>query len=193
MEHAAATARSTTAEDFRTLVETHQSRVYSIAVRILQDPGAAEEVAQDVFLALYRNLDAIQCEAHLMNWLRRVTVQRATDACRRRAVRLDFGAEEFLEDGGSAAQAVAQGTRFSAPDGDPLHRTGVDSSLEHLVGMLPSAQRSVVVLRYQEDMTPMEIAEALAMPLGTVKSNLQRSLKLLRTKLQRQRKEAAHA
>lgn len=117
MEQAAATARSTTAEDFRTLVETHQSRVYSIAVRILQDPGAAEEVAQDVFLALYRNLDAIQCEAHLVNWLRRVTVQRATDACRRRAVRLDFGAEEFLEDGGSAAQAVAQGTRFSALDG----------------------------------------------------------------------------
>ena len=84
--------------EFRDLVEAHQSRVYSIAFRILGDRGAAEEVAQDVFLALYRHLDNLKSEEHLLAWLRRVTVHRATDAYRRRACRADFAADEFCEE-----------------------------------------------------------------------------------------------
>ena len=172
---------------FRRLVEQHQARVFSIAFRMLMDRGAAEEVAQDVFLSLYGSLEQIESEEHLLAWLRRVTVHRATDALRRRATRPEFAAEEFLDEGtmvpvnGMHRQGThSQGTQSQA-------RMVHDSTnIERLVATLPPAQRSVVLLRYQEDMLPGEIAATLAMPLATVKSHLQRALKLLRTKLKRQ-------
>lgn len=160
-------------EEFSELVELHQSRVYSIAFRILGDSGAAEEVAQDVFLALSRNLHRIENAEHLLAWLRRVAVQRATDACRRRSSRVDFAAAEYDEE-----QNPATAELDSAPS---LH---LATWAEKLVGSLPHPQRAIILLRYQEDMTPTEIAEALEMPLATVKSYLQRALKKMREKAQ---------
>ena len=167
--------------DFRDLVETHQSRVYSIALRILGDGGLAEEVAQDVFLALYRDLGEMESDAHLLAWLRRVAVHRALDAHRRRASRIDFSAEEFHEE-----LTLVPAVR------DHVDPSFADGSIDTLVGELPAMQKAVVLLRYQEDMLPAEIATALSMPLATVKSHLQRALKLLRTKTERHTKEAAH-
>ena len=173
-------------DGFGDIVERHQSRVYSIAFRILGDCGAAEEVAQDVFLALYRNLDRLQSQEHLLAWLRRVTVHRATDAYRRRASRVEFAAHEFCEeymhlDG--TGSAVSQ-SAFEAAE--------METNIEQMVASLPPAQRAVLLLRYQEDLMPTEISTLLSMPLGTVKSHLQRALKLLRTKASRQRKEVVH-
>jgi RNA polymerase sigma-70 factor (ECF subfamily) len=160
--------------EFREIVEAHQSRVYSIAYRVLGDRGTAEEVAQDVFLELYRAFDAIASDEHLAAWLRRVTVHRATDALRRRPRTL-HGAAEFED------------WMAETPKGDgpfPLA-----SEIERLVLALPPAQRVVVLLRYQEDLLPGEIAEMLEMPLATVKSHLQRALKLMRTKAEDTLKE----
>ena len=169
---------------FHELVETHQSRVYSIALRMLGDTGIAEEVAQDVFLALYRDLDRMESSEHVLAWLRRVTVHRAMDAHRRRASRPDFAAEEFHD----------ERTVFSAPSaGFPSADAAIGQTrVEQLVASLPAIQKAIVLLRYQEDMLPGEIAAALSMPLGTVKSHLQRALKLLRTKAERQMKEVSH-
>lgn len=172
-------------DGFRDIVERHQARVYSIAYRILGDCGAAEEVAQDVFLALYRDLDRLQSQDHLLAWLRKVTVHRATDACRRRATRVEFGADEFCEEHTPFGIGFAVTRGACAPDGQP-------TSIERMVASLPPAQRAVVLLRYQEDLMPTEISALLSMPLGTVKSHLQRALKLLRTKAFRQQKEAVH-
>lgn len=173
-------------DGFREIVERHQSRVYSIAYRILGDSGAAEEVAQDVFLALYRNLDRLQSQEHLLAWLRRVAVHRSTDMYRRRASRVEFAADEFCED-----RILLNGTG-SAISRNGFDQAGMETSIEQMVASLPPAQRSVVLLRYQEDLMPTEISALLSMPLGTVKSHLQRALKLLRTKASQQRKEVAH-
>jgi RNA polymerase sigma-70 factor (ECF subfamily) len=172
-------------DEFRDIVERHQSRVYSIAFRILGDRGTAEEVAQDVFLALYRNLDRLQSQEHLLAWLRRVTVHRATDACRRRAGRPEFAADEFCEE-----RALLDSTADA--NSDPSFESQSTTTIEQMVATLPHAQRAVLLLRYQEDMMPTEISALLSMPLGTVKSHLQRALKLLRSKASRQRKEVVH-
>ena len=167
-------------------MERHQSRVYSIAFRILGDCGTAEEVAQDVFLALYRNLDRLQSQEHLLAWLRRVTVHRATDAYRRRASRVEFAADEFCEEHlrlDGTGSTVSQ-TAFES--------AGMATSIEQMVAFLPPAQQAVLLLRYQEDLMPTEISALLSMPLGTVKSHLQRALKLLRDKASRKRKEVVH-
>ena len=167
-------------------MERHQSRVYSIAFRILGDCGTAEEVAQDVFLALYRNLDRVQSQEHMLAWLRRVTVQRATDAYRRRASRAEFAADEFCEE-----HMYSDGTGLAVSQ-SAIELEGMSTSIEQMVASLPPAQRAVLLLRYQEDLMPTEISALLSMPLGTVKSHLQRALQLLRTKASRQRKEVAH-
>ena len=161
---------------FRALVEQHQSRVYSLAYRVLLDSGAAEEVAQDVFLELHRQMDRLESPEHITAWLRRVTLHRATDLLRRRARHPEYAAEEFRDEV-TAIPAAANG------------HSPLATRMEQLVATLPDAQRSVLLLRYQEDLSPDEIATTLTMPLATVKSYLQRALQLLRTKAERTLKE----
>jgi RNA polymerase sigma-70 factor (ECF subfamily) len=155
--------------DFSGLVREHQAMVYSIAWHFLHDRAAAEEVAQEVFLSLHRNLGEIRSAAHAQFWLRRVAAQRALDEGRRRRRRPLV-----------ALDAVAEPAAPTRP-GDPL----LGEVLRRLVATLPEAARMVVILRYQEDLDPSDIAAVLDMPVATVKSHLQRSLALLREKLER--------
>jgi RNA polymerase sigma-70 factor (ECF subfamily) len=155
--------------DFRALVLQHQSTVFSIALHFLRDRATAEEVAQEVFFSLHRNLHQIKTPSHAAAWLRKVAVQRSIDEGRRRSRRPQVALAEVAE--------PAAGVR----PGDPL----LSELLRKLVATLPEAPRMVMVLRYQEDLEPSEIAAALEMPVATVKSHLQRSLALLRGKLAR--------
>lgn len=153
--------------EFEKLVDEHQSMVFSLALRMTGDRGLAEEIAQDVFLEMDRNLRKLESANHAMFWLRRVTMSRSADAQRRRRVRgMDLWVE-MDESHGAPAEEKAS----------PL-----GARLEQLLTTLPEAQRAALVLRYQEDMTPEEIAGMLDAPLATVKSHLQRGLKLLRAK-----------
>jgi RNA polymerase sigma-70 factor (ECF subfamily) len=164
------------AAEFRRLVETHQRMVFSLALRVTGEVGAAEEVAQDAFLELYRAGDGLASEDHVRFWLRRVTVHRATDALRRRAVRPEAAAEEWVEE-----QHSASGLDDGAGMGNGVN-AAVVARLEELLQALPEALRVAVVLRYQEEMSPDEIATLLGQPVATVKSHLQRGLQLLRRK-----------
>jgi RNA polymerase sigma-70 factor (ECF subfamily) len=153
--------------DFEQLVDEHQSMVFSLAWRMTGDRGLAEEIAQDVFLELDRHMEKIESPEHAMYWLRRVTMNRTTDAMRRRKVRgVDLWVEMDDQHGAPAEEKASPlGTR-----------------LEYLLSTLPEAQRAALVLRYQEDLTPEEIAATVDAPVATVKSNLHRGLKLLRAK-----------
>ena len=155
--------------DFRVLVRQHQVMVFSIALHFLRDRATAEEVAQEVFFSLHRNLHQIESPAHAAAWLRKVAVQRAIDEGRRRSRRPQVALED-----------VAEPAAGGKP-GDPL----LSELLRKLVATLPEGPRMVMVLRYQEDLEPAEIAAALEMPVATVKSHLQRSLAMLRGKLAR--------
>jgi RNA polymerase sigma-70 factor (ECF subfamily) len=154
---------------FAELVSQHQSMVFSLACHFLRDRSVAEELAQEVFLNLHQNLSAIQSPAHLTFWLRKVTVHRCIDQTRRQKVRPQVSLEDVPEP--VAAQA----------EDDML----LSQMLRKVVDTLPEKPRMVVILRYQEDLEPAEIARVLKMPLNTVKSHLRRSLALLREKLSR--------
>jgi RNA polymerase sigma-70 factor (ECF subfamily) len=170
-----ASALEQSPETFRAIVERHQARVYSIALRIVGERGAAEEVAQDVFLELHGAMPRLDGEQHVTAWLRRVACHRATDAVRRRAARGDRASEEYQD--GMALRPVVR--EFM-----PLM-----NRVEQLLLTLPPAQRAVMLLRYQEDLEPEEIALELKMPIATVRSNLQRAVKMLRAKAERTLKE----
>jgi RNA polymerase sigma-70 factor, ECF subfamily len=165
----AAVSAGQTAWDFDELMRVHQSMVFSLALHFLRDREAAEEVAQEVFLSLHRHLAAIQSAEHAACWLRKVTVQRAFDEGRRRKRRPQVALDDIAE------------PSTAAQPGDPL----LGEMLRRLLATLAEAPRMVMILRYQEDLDPLEIAEMLDMPVATVKSHLQRSLALLRGKLER--------
>ena len=167
----------TEAAEFRGVVERHQRMVFSLALRVTGEYGTAEEVAQDVFLELFRSADRLSGEDHVRFWLRKVTVHRATDALRRQAHRPESQAEEWMDD------APGDG------DGGSGLSTVLEARLEDLLGSPPEQMRIAVVLRYQEEMLPDEIARMLGQPVATVKSNLQRGLKLLRRKAEITMKE----
>jgi RNA polymerase sigma-70 factor (ECF subfamily) len=161
--------------DFASLVRQHQAMVFSIAWHLLRDRAVAEELAQDVFLSLHQHLAELESPEHVQFWLRRVTSNRALDEARRRQRRPMVSLE-------NAPEPVAV-----TPTGDPL----LGAALRKLVAALPEKSRAIVVLRYQEDLDPAEIAKVLGIPVGTVKSQLQRALALLREKLARVVRQAS--
>ena len=152
--------------DFECLLHRYQGMVFSIANRYLGDSGRAEEIAQDVFLLLHAELGRITSQQHAEAWLRRVTVHRAIDATRR----ADFSRSDDLESGAEPAAAESGSDVF------------LQLALRRMVGSLPEKQRIVLILRYQEDLDPGEIADVLGAPLATVKSHLRRGLAVLREK-----------
>ena len=157
-------ARAGDRHAFASLIRTHQRLVYSLALRMLSDAHEAEDLAQEVFMQLHRRIAAIESDAHLLFWLRKVTTNQAIDRLRQdkrhRIVPLD-------DDPGIAAEPL---------ESDPL----LQQRLRVLIAQLPAAPRAVVLLRFQEDMDPTEIAEALDMSINTVKSHLRRSIAVLR-------------
>jgi RNA polymerase sigma-70 factor (ECF subfamily) len=158
-----------TAIDFTSLVRENQSMVFSLSWHFLHDRDLAEEVAQEVFLSLHRHLSDIKSPEHAVFWLRKVAAQRAIDVARQRQRRPQVALEDV-------AEPAARGSA-----GDPL----LGAMLRRMLASLPETPRMIMVMRYQEDLDPAEIAELLEMPVATVKSHLQRSLALLREKLQR--------
>jgi RNA polymerase sigma-70 factor, ECF subfamily len=161
-------ARAGESSAFAALVRRYQRTVYSVALRMLNDRHRAEDLAQEVFLQLYRGLESIESDTHLAFWLRKVAVNRAIDRMRQES---RYDGEPLVE-----AAAIAD----EAGEGDLL----LQRRMAELVAQLPPAARAVVVLRYQEDLDPTDIASTLDMSINTVKSHLKRSLALLRARVQ---------
>lgn len=157
-------AREGDQDAFAEIVREHESMVYSIALHAVREMGVAEELAQDVFLQLYRRMGEIESAKHLVFWLRRVTAHRCIDFLRRTSrtrTRLDEIPEPFEH----------------PRQDDPLLR----GRLRNLVAELPDTQRLAIILRYQEEMEPAEISAALSVPVSTIKSHLYRALTALRS------------
>jgi RNA polymerase sigma-70 factor (ECF subfamily) len=152
---------------FIDVLREHQGMVFSIALHFLRDRGAAEEVAQDVFL--HRHFVELEAGPRMTFWLRKVTSNRCIDYIRKRKLRATVALEDAPEPKSPAAQ----------PD------LLLSRKLRALVATLPDKPRMVMVMRYQEELMPEEIAKILGMPVRTVKSHLQRSLAMLREKIDR--------
>jgi RNA polymerase sigma-70 factor, ECF subfamily len=161
-------ARAGDRDAFHQLVLAHQARVFSIALRLTGHEADAEDLAQDTFTQLHASLRQISSPAHLKHWLLRTVSHRAIDRLRQGARRGESLPLDALE-------GSPQG---EAPDraGDPL----AAAHLRRLVMQLQPDASAVLVLRFQEDLDPPDIAAVLDMPVNTVKSHLRRSLEWLR-------------
>jgi RNA polymerase sigma-70 factor (ECF subfamily) len=140
--------------------------VFSLAYHFFNDRSRAEEIAQDVFLQLYRSLGTIATPSHLTHWLRQVTARRCIDQLRHSRLLRPVPLESIEVESNDRAA-------------DPL----LDRKLRRMIAELPDMQRVIVTLRYQEDLDPSEICSIVDLPVNTVKSHLHRALQTLRRKL----------
>jgi RNA polymerase sigma-70 factor (ECF subfamily) len=147
------------------LFRAHWARSYRAAYLVVHDAAAAEDIAQEAFLAAVRALDRFDRRRPFGPWLHRIVVNRAIDWSRARALR----AEIELAEGQAAAETADGG-------GDR------DALLTGLAALSPE-HRAVIVMRYLLEYTPGEIADALDLPRGTVNSRLRRGLDRLKEAL----------
>ena len=156
-------ARSGSAVDLEALFREHWPRAYRAAYLVVHDAAAAEDVAQEAFLAAIRALDRFDRRRPFGPWLHRIVVNRAIDWARARSLRGEVFAEGLVEVAAPAVEApVARG-----PYADATVAALAQLSPEH---------RAVIVLRYLLEYTPGEIAELLELPRGTINSRLRRGL-----------------
>jgi RNA polymerase sigma-70 factor, ECF subfamily len=160
---------------FEELVRRYQHRVFGVAVRMLRNAAEAEEAAQEVFLRVYRAVDEFRGEARLSTWLYAITSR----VC---LTRLGSGERRLVREGEETLTRLANG---EATPGAALERSELEAALHRAIAELPEERRIVVVLRDLEGLAYEEIAAALDLPLGTVRSRLHRARMDLKEKLER--------
>jgi RNA polymerase sigma-70 factor (ECF subfamily) len=157
-------AQRGSASGIEALFRLHWPRAYRAAYLVVHDAAAAEDIAQEAFLAAVRSLDRFDRRRPFGPWLHRIVVNRAIDWARARSLR----AEAELADSLAAPETT---------------REGVDRTLLAALGSLSPEHRAVIVLRHLLEYTPGEIAELLELPRGTVNSRLRRGLDELKERL----------
>ncbi len=155
-------ARAGSAPDLEALFRAHWPAAYRAAYLVVHDAAAAEDIAQEAFLAAIRALDRFDRRRPFGPWLHRIVVNRAIDWARARALR----AETELDDVAAAEE-----------------QRGLHDGVVAALARLSPEHRAVIVLRHLLEYTPGEIAELLGLPRGTVNSRLRRGLDELERRL----------
>jgi RNA polymerase sigma-70 factor (ECF subfamily) len=157
---------------FAAILEAYQDRIYSFALRLLRDPQAAEEAAQEAFVKAFRGLSSYNPAYPFASWLFRIAHNSCMDALRAggRTISLDV---ECFPDLPDPARGVEESVAAS-----------LDSArIEELLGSLPPIYSEALLLAYREDMGPAEIARVTGVPEGTVKARLFRGREMIKVKL----------
>ncbi len=163
---------------FRLLLERESGPVVRACARILGDPDAAEDVAQECFVTAYQSIGSWRAEGSLHGWLLRIAVNRALRIAR-----------------GSARLLPLEGETGEPPEipggSEPLADLVAaerDMQVREAVASLPEPYQEVIVLRYFGELSISEIATATGRPIGTVKTHIGRGLLRLRFALEEARR-----
>lgn len=170
---------------FRELLELHRDRVYNITFRMLGNRAEAEDVAQEVFISVFKTIDQFREESKFSTWLYRVAVNHCKNRIKYLARRHDRDRDELDETSQQANGAVTGAPVRAAQPDRALEGAQLERLLQEAIGNLDDDHRVVVVLRDIEDLSIEEICDITGLPDGTVKSRLHRARLALRKKLQR--------
>ncbi len=154
----------------RQLVERFERPVFNLIVRMVRDPGVAEELAQDTFVKAFAHLRSYEPGRKFSSWIFRIAHNTTIDYLRR-PDRLVASLDD--EDGEASELRV-----LASPDPGPFavtERNELATLVEQAMGRLRPDYRAALTLRYQEELSYEEIAEILGLPLVTVKSNIHRA------------------
>ena len=166
---------------FRELVEAYKKKMYFFALDMVRDPADAEDISQEVFLKAFRGFRTFKRDARLGSWLCRIAYNTSVDHLRRRPL-----IPETMED--AVLDSGSDGFRELPPSSDPA-RTAETRLLgvrvERALQNVSDRERTVFLLRHYNDLRLDEIAEAMQISVGSVKSYLFRCLRKLRKEFSR--------
>ena len=168
------------AEAFSTLVERYGGRVFNIAMRITNDSDAANDCAQEAFIRAYRALHQYDPTLPFGPWLFRITTNASLNHVQRWHAH-ETPVEEFPD----KAEPDEAG-----PESSALRREELDEVLAAMAE-LPAHYRAALTLRHMQQLSYQEVADALGIPLGTVKTHLHRARAALKVRLEARRKDRA--
>lgn len=163
---------------FRELVVRFERPVYSLIVRMVQDPGTAEDLAQEAFVKAWRSLRTYDASRKLSSWLFKIAHNTTIDHLRRH-VPDTVSLEAPQDDEGRGGLAAVLSDDSVENPAAAAERRDMARSLERAISRLRPEYREAVVLFYLEGATYQEICDVTGQPLGTVKTNLHRARKEL--------------
>jgi len=161
-------------EAFTRLVEEHQTHVYNLCYRMLGEPEAAEDAAQETFLRAYQNLHRYDQNRPFATWLLSIAAHYCIDRLRRRKLSV-FSMDQENDDG--ATFEIAD-SASPDPEAESVKREERDQ-LHILLKGLDATDRAAIIMRYWYDFSEVEIAESLRLTVSAVKSRLHRSRRAL--------------
>jgi RNA polymerase sigma-70 factor, ECF subfamily len=169
---------------FRELVDEYGDRVFNLTYRMLGNREEAEDLAQEVFITLFKSIDSFRGDAKFSTWLYRVTANHCKNRIKYLARRHDRDRTELDDRVEAGLEGPALGARRIAPRPDAqLEGAQMEILLQEAIAELDEEQRILVVLRDVEDLSYEEICAITELPEGTVKSRLHRARMALRKKL----------
>jgi RNA polymerase sigma-70 factor, ECF subfamily len=164
-------------EALSALIQSQQTYVYSIAMSLMHNPADAADMTQEAFIRLLRSLGTYRAETKFTTWLYRLVTNICLDGLRRRGRPVESldepASTQSGDDRQTAGERLADSDRWTQPEEEITLResaTEVRQALAHL----PTAQRLALTLYYFDDMRYEDIAEAMGLPLNTVKSHIRR-------------------
>lgn len=164
--------------EFEAAAEKYADNIYAVAFNYFKNPYDADDIVQEVLMALYQRSADFESEEHLKYWLLRVAVNRCRKISVSARVRRNISFEEYAEN--MRQNADAGGANIS-PFVDGVQEEALRNfEILQQIMRLPTKYRTVIHLYYYEDYNTKEIAELLGMNEGTVRTRLMRGRKLLK-------------
>ena len=166
---------------FDDLVRRWERKIQAAIYRVMGTEDEARDLCQEAFLKAYRALGAFKREARFSSWLYQIALNLCRDRMRRRKGRTMVSLETLETDA-----PLLRSTEHGPSPLDLVEASALSRAVADAVSELPDEQREVIVLKEYQDLTFLEIAEILDVPLSTVKTRLYRGLGQLRLRLERQ-------
>jgi len=163
---------------FNTLIRKHETRAYQYAFRLTRNPEEAADVVADAFVRIYNAIHNFKGQSAFTTWMYRILTNCYLDVKKKEKNRVTTSLEAVLQTHDGEVERQIEDP--SASPYDDTERTVRETSIESAVSLLPEYQRAMIVMYHAESMTYEEIAAALDLPVGTVKSRLNRARVSLR-------------
>lgn len=165
---------------FSEIVELYKDKVYQLCYRMLGNSHEAEDIAQEAFIRAYVNIDRYNTSRKFSTWLYRIATNLCIDRIRKKKPDYYLDAEIAGTDGLTMySQIAADGSQPA----DEVTNMELQNEIQKEISSLPEKYRSVIVLKYIEELSLNEISEILDLPLGTVKTRIHRGREALRKRL----------
>ena len=171
---------------FREMVDEYGDRVYNLTYRMLGNREEAEDLAQEVFITVFKSIDSFRGDSKFSTWLYRISANHCKNRIKYLVRRHDRGQVELDEGSDASLDGPALGAPKPSPRPDlQLEGAEMEQVLQAAIADLDEEQRILVILRDVEELSYEEICAITELPEGTVKSRLHRARMALRKKLQK--------